>query len=471
METQNKNILDRINERISQSVTFKLISIGILVLLLLIPKAMINDLILERERRMEATIHEVTDKWSRSQTVSGPSLVIPYNKFIELEDDKGVKTVIRHATFLPEDLNIKCVIDPETRYRGIFKVIVYKTRLTLTGKFTKPDFSQWDIPEQDVLWTKAVLNLGISDLRGIEKQVSLNLGGQQYPFSPGVSAGSLTDAGIHLPLSQVVVQMHEKQFTIDISLKGSERLFFVPLGKNTEVQMTSSWQDPSFAGSFLPIDREINKQGFEANWQVLHFNRNYPQQWTDQDYYIDDDNFEDNSYDLQYGVINTATANKNDIGSSKFGVNLLVTADHYQKSLRSSKYSILIIALSFLMFFLIEVTQKLRIHAFQYILIGLALMIFYTLLLSISEHLGFNIAYWISCISVIGLIAFYSSSVLSNKKLAYLLAGSLTMIYGFLFIIIQIETYALLFGSIGLFIILALTMFYTRKISWYRAGS
>lgn len=471
METQNKNILDRINERISQSVTFKLISIGILVLLLLIPKAMINDLILERELRMEATVHEVTDKWSRSQTVSGPSLVIPYNKFIELEEDKGVKTVIRHATFLPEDLNIKCVIDPETRYRGIFKVIVYKTRLTLTGKFTKPDFSQWDIPEQEVLWSKAVLNLGISDLRGIEKQVSLNLGGQQYPFSPGVSAGSLTDAGIHLPLSQAVVQMHEKPFTIDISLKGSERLFFVPLGKNTEVQMTSSWQDPSFAGSFLPIDREINKQGFEANWQVLHFNRNYPQSWTELDYYIDDDNFEDNSYDLNYGAINTATANKNDIGSSKFGVNLLVTADHYQKSLRSSKYSILIIALSFLMFFLIEVTQKLRIHAFQYILIGLALMIFYTLLLSISEHLGFNIAYWISCISVIGLIAFYSTSVLSNKKLAYLLAGSLTMMYGFLFIIIQIETYALLFGSIGLFIILALTMYYTRKISWYRAGS
>ena len=130
-----------------------------------------------------------------------------------------------------------------------------------------------------------------------------------------------------------------------------------------------------------------------------------------------------------------------------------------------------VIALSFLMFFLIEVTQKLRIHAFQYILIGLALMIFYTLLLSISEHLGFNIAYWISCVSVITLIAFYSGSVLSNKKLAYLLAGSLTLIYGFIFIIIQIETYALLVGSIGLFIILALTMVYTRKISWYRPTS
>ena len=206
--------------------------------------------------------------------------------------------------------------------------------------------------------------------------------------------------------------------------------------------MTSSWKDPSFTGSFLPKERKIGSDGFKASWEILHFNRNYPQSWTTANYKIDE---------------------------SKFGVNLLVAADHYQKSLRTSKYAILIITLSFLMFFLIEVTQKLKIHAFQYILIGLALLIFYTLLLSISEHLGFNLAYWISCLSVIGLISFYSSTVLSNKRLSYLLAGSLSMIYGFIFIIIQIETYALLVGSIGLFFILALTMYFTRKISWYRS--
>ena len=459
METQNKNILDRLNERISQSITFKLLSIGILILLLLIPKAMINDLILEREYRMQETVHEVTDKWSRSQTISGPSLTIPYNEYIELEDDKGVKAITKYATFLPEVLNIQSNVLPESRYRGIFKVIVYKTRLEFTGKFEKPKFSQWDIPEEDILWNKATINLGISDLRGIEEQVSLHLRDQNYPFSPGVSAGSLSETGIHLPLDSSIEFIHEKKFNIDISLKGSERLFFIPFGKDTQVTMTSSWQDPSFTGSFLPKERQIDHEGFEASWQVLHFNRNYPQSWINQNYFIDEDSYA--------GAVN---ANKNDLGSSKFGVDLLVTADHYQKSLRSSKYGILIIALSFLMFFLIEVTQKLRIHAFQYILIGLALMIFYTLLLSISEHLGFNVAYWISCISVIGLIALYSSSVLSNKKMAIMLALSLAAIYGFLFIIIQIETYALLVGSIGLFIILALTMYYTRKISWYRTG-
>ncbi len=447
METiQNKNLFERIHESISQSITFKLISIGILILLLLIPKTMINSLIIEREKRMEETVHEVTDKWSRTQTVSGPILTIPYKKYmIESEGDKEkVTTVIRLATFLPEQLNIISNIIPEERYRGIFKVIVYKTQLTLNGKFPSPDFSVWDVLDEDILWSKAILNVGISDLRGIEEQVFLKQGKLEKSFQPGLAETSLFQSGIHIPLQNNVQGFFNNDFSIDIALRGSEELFFVPIGKDTKVEMVSSWNDPKFTGAFLPKEREINQKGFEASWNILHFNRNYPQSWTNANY---------------------------DINDSKFGVNLLVAADHYQKSLRSSKYSILIIALSFLMFFLIEVTQKLRIHAFQYILIGLALMIFYTLLLSISEHLGFNLAYLISGISVIGLIVFYSGSVLKNKRLSYLLAGSLFAIYGFIFIIIQIETYALLVGSIGLFIILALTMYYTRKISWYRTGN
>lgn len=442
METiQSKNILDRINESISQSITFKLISIGILILLLLIPKQMINSLIIERENRMHQTVREVTDKWSRRQTVTGPILTIPYKKYLLTEDKKNIKEVTRYATFLPEELNIETNIQPEERYRGIFKVIVYKAGLSLNGKFPKPDFSVWDIDEKDILWSKATLNVGISDLRGIEKEVYLNQKNLNKTFQPGISESALFNSGIHIPLQESIQQFINNDFSIDISLKGSEELFFVPIGKNTEVNMTSTWKDPSFTGSFLPKDRKIGPDGFEASWEVLHFNRNYPQSWTTANYQIQD---------------------------SKFGVNLLVAADHYQKSLRTSKYAILIIALSFLMFFLIEVTQKLKIHAFQYILIGLALMLFYTLTLSISEHLGFNPAYWVSCISVIVLISIYSSSVLNNKRLSYLLAGSLSMIYGFIFIIIQIETYALLVGSIGLFVILGLTMYFTRKISWYR---
>ncbi len=471
METsQNKNILDKINERISQSITFKLISIGLLILLLLIPKSMINDMILERESRMRSTVHEVTDKWSRSQIVSGPYMVIPYKKHIEASENIPAKTIIKYATFLPDALIINSDVQPEERYRGIFKVIVYKSQLSLTGQFPKPDFSAWDIADEDILWSKAMLNIGISDLRGIEEEVSLKQGNSKLAFLPGVSENALAGSGIHLPLEEAINHFHENPFSIEISLKGSERLFFVPLGKETEVQMASTWKDPSFIGSFLP-EHKISPEGFKASWKVLHFNRNYPQSWADQNYFIGEDNFGENIIDVYENYSNAVAPKKNDIGASKFGMNLLVVADHYQKSLRSSKYSILIIALSFLMFFLIEVTQKLRIHAFQYILIGLALLIFYSLLLSISEHVGFNLAYWISCIAVVGLIAFYSSAVLSNMRLAMMLAGSLGLIYSFIFVIIQIETYALLVGSVGLFIILALTMYYTRKISWYRTGN
>lgn len=471
METsQNKNILDRINEAISQSVTFKLISIGLLILLLIIPQSMINDLILERENRMRSTVYEVSDKWSHSQVVSGPYLIIPYKTYVEATEKSPARTIIRYATFLPDALDINSDVKPEERYRGIFKVIVYKTKLSLSGQFPKPDFTSWDISEEDILWSKAMLNIGISDLRGIEEEVALKQGNSKMAFLPGVSENALSGSGIHLPLEEAIQHFHENPFQIDISLKGSERLYFVPLGKETDVQMTSAWKDPSFIGSFLP-EHNISPEGFKASWKVLHFNRNYPQSWIEQNYVIGEDDDRDNLQDVYATSVSSVTPGKNDIGGSKFGINLLVVADHYQKSLRSSKYGILIIALSFLMFFLIEVTQKLRIHAFQYILIGLALLIFYTLLLSISEHVGFNFAYWISCIAVVGLISFYTSAVLSNKQMAYLLAGSLIIIYGFIFIIIQIETYALLVGSIGLFVILALTMNFTRKISWYRSGT
>ncbi len=465
METnQNLTLLERLNEKISQSITFKLISIGILIIILLIPQSMINDLIIEREARMQETIHEVTDMWSGSQTLTGPVLTIPYKAYIEKEENNTVRIqeVTRIATFLPENLKIEAEVQPEERYRGIFKVIVYTAKIRIKGKFEMPDFSEWNIPQEDILWQNAVLNIGISDLRGIEEEVAFNGSTAKLLFRPGLVSMNLIgsgfhgpnkeypvlssseianeNSGIHVPLHNLAASLADNEFTIDIKLKGSEDLYFVPVGKKTEVTMTSPWSDPSFVGSFPTKDKSITENGFTASWQVLHFNRNYPQSWTNTNY---------------------------EIADTRFGVKLLVTADHYQKSIRTSKYSILIIALSFLMFFLIEVMHKLRVHAFQYILIGLGLSLFYTLLLSVSEHWGYNLAYGVSGAAVIALISLYSYSVLNKKNLAIMLAASLTAIYGFIFIIIQIETYALLVGSIGLFVILSLTMYLTRKIKWH----
>jgi inner membrane protein len=231
MESENKNMLEKINERISQSVTFKLLSIGILILILLIPQSMINSLIIERENRMRTTVQEVTSKWSGSQTISGPFLVVPYKTYVKQEDEKEVKTIVKYATFLPDSLNLHSVIHPEERYRGIFKVVVYKTQLSITGNFPKPDFSKWDIAEADILWSRAMLNVGISDLRGIEKEVTLVSGGSTLPFLPGTSMQRLTQSGIHLPMEPLIENLHKDIFLLIFRSKAVKNCILFLLAK------------------------------------------------------------------------------------------------------------------------------------------------------------------------------------------------------------------------------------------------
>jgi inner membrane protein len=226
---------------------------------------------------MQRTVREVTDKWSRSQTVSGPYLIDTIQEKLQHSCRTEKIKSRRSSTMPPSSLtsSISKSIVPEERYRGIFKVIVYRAQLTIGGKFPLPDFTKWGVKEEDILWSKSMLNLGISDLRGIEKEVILQQGSNSQPFSPGVSEGALSDAGINLPMESVIRHFHESKFKIELPLKGSQQLFFVPLGKNTEVTMTSEWKDPSFTGSFLP-EHDIQKDRFEAKWKVLHFNRNFP---------------------------------------------------------------------------------------------------------------------------------------------------------------------------------------------------
>ena len=441
MET-NKGLFEKLNEGIRQSVTVKLIAMTILVLLLLIPESMINSLIMEREGRMHEAVQEVTEKWSEQQTITGPVIVVPYNTYHQKEDGTIAHSV-RNAYFLPDDLAIQGDLKPEKRYRGIFDVVVYRSHLILSGKLPKFDFSIWNVDPADIMWDHATLNLGISDLRGIEDPIDLNLGHEKIAFEPGAQVQNIINSGAHVNLKDLDLQNGALDFQIEMSLKGSEGLYFIPVGKETTVALTSDWPDPSFSGAFIPKDRSVTPAGFNAKWKVLHFNRNYPQQWTDQSY---------------------------DVAKSRFGVDLFVAADHYQKSMRSSKYAILVIALTFLVFFLIEVINKIRIHPFQYILIGLALCVFYTLLLSVSEQLGFNVAYGIAAVSVITLITLYVKAIISDVRIALALAVLLAVLYGFIFVIIQMESYSLLVGSVGLFLIIGLTMYFTRKINWYAAS-
>jgi inner membrane protein len=208
----------------------------------------------------------------------------------------------------------------------------------------------------------------------------------------------------------------------------------------TDVNLASEWPNPSFNGAFLPDKRTVTVNGFKANWNVLHLNRNFPQIWT---------------------------GNQHAISNSSFGIDLLLPVDNYQKSYRSIRYAILFIGFTYLVFFFIEVLNKIFIHPIQYILVGVALIVFYTLLLSISEHINYNFAFIISALATLLLIAGYVRAILKSGKLTMLISGILAVLYTFIFVIIQLQDYALLIGSIGLFIILGLVMYFSRKIDWY----
>lgn len=438
MET--KQILEEKLRLFNWQLTLKAFTVCVIAFILMIPRFMIQDLMHERETTAESTKHEVMQKWSLNQTVRGPMLTIPYIEKTFDDQGKMIKEEIHEYHFLPETLNIKGEIFPQELHLSIYQSEVYESSIEISGRFTKPDFRKLKIDPANVLWEKSGLSLAISDLRGINTLVDLKWNNKIFPFSPGMDCNLIGDKGISITIPNLAESDFPSEFNVNLNLKGSDMLQFAPLGETTEVDIRSSWNDPGFQGNFLPASRNISESGFDAQWKILNFNRNFPQEWKD-------DAFK--------------------VTNADFGVKLVTLADHYQKNMRSAKYGVLVILFMFLSFFLNEIITKQKIHAFQYILVGFAILIFYLLLLSVSEHLGFNIAYLISSVSVITMVLAYSRSFLKTWMNSILLSSILTFSFAFIFVLMQLESYALLVGSIGLFCVLSLTMYFTRKINWY----
>ena len=433
---------------LKNNIYFKVGTILIIALLLLIPTSMIRGLIYEREQTKNQAITEVGSKWGGQQTISGPFISIPYNKYVKeysTKDSKEKVVVMREFIhILPNELSIEGMMDPEQRNRGIYDIVVYNSKLNVKGKFAQVNFAELDIPIGDIQFDKARLVVGIDDLRGIEQQVDLNWNERKYAFNPGVASNDIVSSGINTLVNFNSSDSSTYVFSLNLDLKGSQLLYFTPVGKVTDIKVSSAWANPSFNGAFLPDQREVSDKGFTANWNVLHLNRNYPQIWT---------------------------GNKNSIAESAFGIDLLLPVDNYQKSHRSIRYAILFIAFTFLVFFFIEVLNKVFIHPIQYILVGIALVVFYTLLLSLSEHLNYNVAFVTSAVATLFLIAGYVKAILKSTQLTALISGILLVLYTFIFVIIQLQDFALLIGSIGIFIILGLVMYFSRKIDWYNLGT
>ena len=437
---ENQSLPEKVNSWAKNSVGLKIITVAILVLLLLIPSSRIMRLIDERSDRRNEAVAEVESKWGMAQTVCGPVLTVPY--YSHSINDKGKAVLItNYAHFLPEDLNISCDIKPEKLHRSIYDVILYTAKLKIKGHFIAPDLSDLRPAYESIDWEHAYISMGISDLR-FQNKLKITVNGTDHFFNPGMKATDIFLSGVSCPiaLKDDTSSATKYQFESEIILNGSERLHFIPLGKETTVTMDGKWANPKFDGNFLPVDRQISDTSFSAKWKYFDLNRNYPQKWV---------------------------GNAYEVTSSAFGVDLLLSVDEYQKTTRSAKYNLMFIILTFLVLFFVELIKALKIHPFQYLMFGFAVSIFYLLLLSLSEQMSFNLAYLIAGVSVIALISFYSRFVFRSGKLAALMAIIMTLLYSFFFAILQMQDISLLIGSIGLFIILALVMYLSRNIDWY----
>jgi len=423
------------------SIGTKLVAVIALTIFLTFLSFPIILLIHEREKIREEAINEVSSKWGSQQTIAGPILSVPYTE----QNVEPNSNIIKYAHFLPASLNIEGKIDPQLRRRGIYEVVVYNAKLKVNGEFSLPDFTGLAMVDKNIFWDDAFISLGISDLSGIQEPIKVQWNGQESLFVPGIRNSDNYNSGISAKaVVNRLAPSSRYPFSFDLNLNGSRLLNFIPAGKETKVKLDSGWASPSFNGAFLPDNHNLNDQGFAVDWKILDLNRNLPQSWLGEA--------------------------KEKINDSAFGVELLIPVDQYQKSMRTIKYAILLIGLTFLVFFFVEAFNKRRIHPVQYLLVGAALCIFYLLLLSISEHLNFDWAYIISGLATILLITIYSKHIFKNIKLSLLQGLILALLYTFVYIIIQSEDYALLMGSIGIFVVLAAVMFISRKINWYGAG-
>lgn len=420
------------------SYSFKMVIVSGLAILLLIPSFLIQEIIHERITLSDKVQNELYLQWGGKQVVSGPVLNVPFTVTETTENLPGAsRTGVAH--FLPEMLRAEGTLYPETRKRGIYKVVVYEGRLLLKGSFAQPDVSLLEIQNARFNWDAAYFTIGISDMRGIKNLPELLLNGQKCQVEPGVADTDLFPSGITVKAGHLDLQQ-SFNFEMELILNGSEDLSLEVLGKTSEVSLSSVWAHPGFTGKFLPVRREVTANGFTAEWQVTHLNRNFPQQWTDRKYQTRE---------------------------ASLGVELLIPVDHYQKSMRSVKYAILFIALNFLVFIFIEMKSRTRIHPFQYSLVAFALLLFYALLTSIGEQTGFNLAYLISALAVTLLISWYTHTILRNMRMVIWVTLLQSGLYLFLFALLQLQDYALLAGSIGLFVILAIIMRASRQIKWY----
>lgn len=419
----------------SNTITFKSAIIAIIALLLLIPLGMIKSVISEREDTAREVENNISDQFGDAQTLVGPILNVPVEK--RTTDKDGNVTIERSwLHIMPANFDMQGIIEPEIRYRGIYKTAVYNSTSIITGNFSIP-FKENEI-DGTIEWEKACLTFGISDNRGIRGDVLVEWNNKNWETESGMITKDIAKTGfsVRTPLNKENIE-ESIPFNLKLELSGSKSFSVLPIGQISNIKITSTWSDPSFSGSLLPQERNISEKGFDAQWKLTHLNRNFPQYWQGTQF---------------------------DVWEHNLGVDLFLPVNHYQKSYRSAKYGLLFIALTMMVFLFMELTKNKKIHIFQYLLVGLALVLFFSVLTALSEHLGFNVAFLIASVANIAMIGYFAYGLLKDKTLTIWVISLLVIMYTFLFVLLQLNDYAFLAGNIGLLIALGFIMKASLKI-------
>jgi len=440
----------------NKSLILKLGAIALLMIVLLIPLLRIGGLIHERQRQRDTVVQEIARSSSYAQLLTGPILVVPYHRKLRewtvnatTHERRLEEREIEGQLFLlPEAFRLDGSLATTLRNRGIYEARLYHADTHISGHFEVP--AQFGITTDvaDYRFDAPFLSLGISDIRGIRNALALRWAGVDVTFEPGTTT-TLLGTGVHAPLPSVSASAGGR-FAYEIALKldGTSQFQVTPVGRDSQVQLASDWPHPSFDGEFLPTDRSVSDAGFRASWQTSFFSTNLAEA-------------------LDACVVRQSCE---EFKGRHFGVSFIDPVDQYLKSERAIKYALLFIALTFAGFFLFEVLRKLAVHPIQYSLVGMALALFYLLLLSLSEHIGFALAYGLSAGACVLLIGFYISHVLHGTARGVGFAAALGALYGLLYGLLSAEDYALLMGSLLLFALLAAVMLLTRRVNWSGFG-
>jgi len=424
----------------------RLLVVGVLASLLFIPVAAIDGLIRERTTQREAAHEEVTATWGGPQHIAGPVLIVPYDRVSLVTQKDGRVEEVRKSyrmRVLPEEVAIDSKVQTELRRRGMYQITLFTADTAFSGSFAKPDLGTLGVKADDVYWDRAELVVELTDPRALRQQVNLTWGKQTRAFEPGAGdQRSLPGAslrGIHAP---VRMEPGVTRFAFRLAHAGSRELRFAPVGRTSKVTVQADWPHPSFQGQWLPRSSSITAKGFQAAWAVPHLGRDYPQ--------------------LSYDETTPFPA----LMDAALGVDLISPVDTYKMCERSVKYAGLVLLLTFLVVWVLEVLGGFRLHSIQYLLTGAAVCVFFLLQLSLAEHLGFFVAHAIASVAVVALSTAYGFVALGNLRRALVLGGVLSSVYAYLLILFQLETFALLIGACAVFGALAAVMYVTRRVQW-----